>query len=183
MVRAFIASRLSCAPVVMMQARSCLVARGTRQRRCWRSGSSHGRPSTRRVLASAQWRFVWSWYGDDDGGREEAAGVTSNLASGGFVYARGTAAIDLGSAAIFGILVTQCIVPFIAQASVRTATRCNVERNTVLRRVEVCCTLSSAIARSCSVCDECMCAPSNPCVRHRPSTRVPPQPSAARSAR
>ena len=74
----------------------------------------------------------------------------------------GVAAIELGSATIVRCACSRSIVPSSRQSGVRMAIVCNVERSAVLRRVEVCCTLSSAIAivlgvRG-SVCDECVCA-------------------------
>ena len=100
----------------------------------------------------------------------------------------GVAAIELGPANIVRCVCSRGIVPSSRQSGVRMAVVCNVERNAVLRRAEVCCTLLSAIAIALgvrgSVCDMSACAPSNACVRHRASTRVRPQPpAAARAAR
>ena len=72
----------------------------------------------------------------------------------------GVAAIELRSATIVRCACSRSIVPSSRQSGVRTAIVCNVEKSAALRRVEVCCTLSSAIAivlgvRG-SVCDECV---------------------------
>ena len=86
----------------------------------------------------------------------------------------GVAAIELRSATIVRCACSRSIVPSSKQSGVRMAIVCNVERSAVLRRVEVCCTLSSAIAivlgvRG-SVCDECVRA--EQCVRAPSATDV-----------
>ena len=72
----------------------------------------------------------------------------------------GVAAIELRSAAIVRCVCSRSTAPSSRQSGMRMAIMCNVERSAVLRRVEVCCTLSSAIAITLGVrgpvCDECV---------------------------
>ena len=58
----------------------------------------------------------------------------------------GVAAIGLRSATIVRCACSRSTAPSSRQSGMRMAIMCNVERSAVLRRVEVCCTLSSAIA-------------------------------------
>ena len=72
----------------------------------------------------------------------------------------GVAAIELRSATIVRCACSRSTAPSSRQSGVRMAIVCNVERSAVLRRVEVCCTLPSAIAIVLGVrglvCDGCV---------------------------